>query len=85
MMTDNTETVEDQWNDLTETALAQVVAANNYLFFLMMGSTVVSHAEEDDDEDTRSFRTEPRSSRREFKHGEALSCINRDYLRSPQA
>jgi hypothetical protein len=81
MMTDNTETVEDdQWNDLTETALAQVVAANNYLFFLMMGSTVVSHAEEDDDEDTRSFRTEPRSSRREFKHGEALSCINRDYL-----
>jgi hypothetical protein len=75
----NTSNDEDEWEDMIEEAVAfSVIGSNNLLLQLIQ--MTLAEEEEEDDEKSVDHRTLPRRARRQFKHGEALACINRDYL-----
>jgi hypothetical protein len=68
----------EEWEDMIDEAVAFTVLANNQLFHQML---VISGAtDEDDDTASIDHRQLPRAQCHQFKHGEALACINRDYL-----
>jgi hypothetical protein len=71
---------EDGWEDMIEEAIISAVIASNNLL-LQMFQTAAAAEEDDEDADNRiDHRTLPRRARRQFKHGEALACLMRDYL-----
>jgi outer membrane cobalamin receptor len=70
---------EDGWEDMIEEAIISAVIASNNLLLQMIQTAAT--AEDVEDADNRiDHRTLPRRARRQFKHGEALACLMRDYL-----
>jgi hypothetical protein len=77
MMEDNnSDYTDEEWDDMVDTAVAYAVINNSFLCQSMLESTI----KDDDKEQHIDHRKLPRGKRCQFKHGEALACINRDYL-----
>jgi hypothetical protein len=71
------ESIDNAWDDMVDQAIVFAALSNSNLLLQMMQS---GQQDSDDDDDKGDHRQLPRAQRRQFKHGEALSCINRDYL-----
>ena len=80
MNASNNNNNEDGLEEMVEKAnISAVIASNNVLH------QKIQMAATEDDEDANAdnrigHRTLPRRARQQFKHGEALACIIRDYL-----
>jgi hypothetical protein len=68
--------IDNAWDDMVDQAIAFAALSNSNLLLQIQSGLQDS----DDDDDKGDHRQLPRAQRRQFKHGEALSCINRNYL-----
>jgi hypothetical protein len=71
------ESIDNAWDDMVDQAIVFAALSNSNLLLQMMQS---GRQDSNNDDDKGDHRQLPRAQRRQFKHGEALSCINRDYL-----
>jgi hypothetical protein len=71
------ESIDNAWDDMVDQAIVFAALSNSNLLLQMMQS---GRQDSDNDDDKGDHRQLPRAQRHQFKHGEALSCINRDYL-----
>jgi hypothetical protein len=71
------ECIDNAWDDMVDQAIVFAALSNSNLLLQMMQS---SQQHSNDDEEEGDHRQLPRAQRHQFKHQEALSCINRDYL-----
>jgi hypothetical protein len=68
--------IDNAWDDMVDQAVVFAALSNSNLLLQMMQSG----QQEDSKDDEGDHRLLPRAQRHQFKHQEALSCINRDYL-----